>query len=59
MNCSNIHATRRDHHCPYCIVRMLYLALEKHNPNAPELTPAAVLLTNAHEESQREAKEYL
>jgi hypothetical protein len=53
MNCSNWHSTRRDRKCPYCIVRILFLKLEKLDPNAPELTPAAVLLRDAEDEREK------
>jgi hypothetical protein len=32
---------------------MLFLKLEKLDPNAPELTPAAVLLRDAEDEKER------
>ena len=57
MNCSNYHTTKTDPDCPYCIVRMLYRALETRDPKAPELTPAAVLLDRAKRASDDARKE--
>jgi hypothetical protein len=52
MNCSNYHVTKQDPDCPYCVIKILTVALEKRDPTAPELTPAMMLLTNARRENR-------
>jgi hypothetical protein len=52
VHCGNFHVEKTSPDCPYCIVRMLTRALELRDPNAPELTPAMVLLEKAKKERE-------
>jgi hypothetical protein len=53
VNCRNFHATKQDIHCPYCVIKILILALEKHDPHAPELSPAYGIIDRATKEGRR------
>lgn len=53
MTCDNYHAEKVSPDCPFCVIRILTLALERHDPFAPELTPAMALMHKAEKERAR------
>lgn len=56
MTCDNFHATPQSPDCPYCVIKVLTLALEKRDPHAPELTPAMMLISKTDRERARARK---
>jgi hypothetical protein len=57
VNCQ--HRTKQDPECPYCVVRCLYVALERRDPLAPELTPARELLFRKKDTRKKAERECL
>lgn len=52
MNCSSYHSEKTSADCPWCIIRMLVRVVERLDANAPELTPAIILLEKAKREQR-------
>lgn len=53
VNCRNFHADGQDPNCPYCVARCLATALEKIQPNAPELTVYIEMVAKAFRKVRR------